>query len=87
VKADDAGIYMGRGIARQAKKEFNEALADYSKAIELDPILAQAYANRAVIETLQNKKVDAARDFDKAFKLDPALKSSFREFIERRLNP
>jgi Tfp pilus assembly protein PilF len=62
-------------------------LADYSKALELDSTLAQAYANRAVIETLRNKKVEAARDFEKAFKLDPSLKAQYRQFIEGRRIP
>ena len=62
-------------------------MADYSKAIQLNPTLAQAYANRAVLETLQNKQADADRDFENAFKLDPTLKPSYREFIEKRGRP
>jgi len=84
LKSDDAGIYYGRGLVRQEGKDLNGALADYSKAIAIDPSLAQAYANRAVIETLQNKKVEAANDFNKAFQLRPTLKAQYREFIEKR---
>ena len=87
LKSDDAGIYYGRGLVRQESKNLDGALADYSKAVEIDPSLAQAYANRAVIETLQNKKPEAAKDFDKAFKLQPSLKAQYREFIEKRHLP
>jgi len=62
----------------------NGALKDYSKTIELDPASAEAYANRAVIESLQGKRSLADQDFEKAFKMDPSLKARFKEFIEGR---
>jgi len=49
----------------------------------LDPNSAQAYANRAAIETIQGKKTEAAQDFEKAFKLDPGLRAQYRDFIEK----
>jgi tetratricopeptide (TPR) repeat protein len=76
-------VYYARGTARQAKNDLKEALADYTKAIELDPGMAQAYANRAVIRTLQDQKADARQDFDVAFRLDPALRDTFKKFLER----
>lgn len=77
-------MYIGRAAARQEKKDYNGALADYSRAIELDPGAAEAYANRAVIETLQGKGSQADQDFQKAFEIDPRLKLRFKEFIENR---
>jgi tetratricopeptide (TPR) repeat protein len=70
---------------RQAKQDLNGALAEYSKAISLDPNLAQAYSSRAVIETLQGRKDEAIQDFEKAFKIEPSLRHTFREFFEKRL--
>jgi tetratricopeptide (TPR) repeat protein len=60
----------------------NEALADYSKVIELEPTHAEALANRAVVEMLQGKNAEAMRDFDQAFKLNPDLREQYKEFIE-----
>jgi hypothetical protein len=48
--------------------------------------LRDAYADRAVIETLQGNKREALQDFDKAFKLDPTLRSTSKTFIEKRLS-
>ncbi len=49
----------------------NEAIADCTIAIELNPRLAAAYALRAKLLTLQFKNVPARRDCDRALELDP----------------
>jgi Tfp pilus assembly protein PilF len=56
-----------------------------SKHYTIDPNLAQAYANRGVIETLQGRKVEASQDFERAFKIDPSLRKTFESFVENRL--
>jgi hypothetical protein len=45
--------------------------------------MAQAYANRAVVETLEGKKLEAARDFETAFKLEPGLRKAYEKFLKR----
>ncbi|HTG17921.1 MAG TPA: tetratricopeptide repeat protein, partial [Blastocatellia bacterium] len=82
----DAGVSYALGTVRQANKDLEGALADYSKAISLDPNLAAAYSSRAVIETLQGKKVEALQDFETAFKIDPGLRETFKNFIDKSLN-
>ena len=42
-----ARAYTNRGLAYQAKAELDRAIADYNRAIELDPKLAFAYSGRA----------------------------------------
>ena len=42
----DAVAYFNRGIAYQAKGERDRAIADYDKAIALNPKYANAYYNR-----------------------------------------
>ena len=79
----DAGVYYARATAKQAKKDLAGAVVDYSKAIELNPSLAQAYANRAVVEILQGKKLEAGRDFDSAFRLEPDLRKTYEKFLKR----
>ena len=78
--------YVCVSLLWQTKEDLNAALIDYSKAIELNSHLAQAYANRAVILTLQGKKVEARQDFERAFLIDPSLRETFKSFIENRLN-
>jgi tetratricopeptide (TPR) repeat protein len=82
----DAGVYYALGTARQAKQDLNGALVEYSRAISLDPNFASAYTSRAVIETLQGKKVEARQDFEKAFAFDPSLRQTFKDFIDKRLH-
>ena len=40
--------YTNRGLEYWAKGEFDRAIADHNKAIEIDPRLALAYINRGV---------------------------------------
>ena len=57
----------------------DEAIADYTKAIELDPAYADAYYNRGLAyfgSTFESgidvhELVQAKQDFDKAIELDP----------------
>ncbi len=48
-----------------------EALADFNKAISLDPNYAQAYANRGLIYRQTGKLDLALADYNKALQLDP----------------
>ncbi len=48
----------------------DQALADFNKAISLDPNYAQAYANRALIYRKTNKLDLALADDDKALTID-----------------
>jgi len=43
----DAKAYNGRGNAYQDKGDHDQAIADYTQAIRLDPKYAVAYNNRA----------------------------------------
>ena len=45
-KAPAAWMYFNRGLAFKVLGKLDEAHRDYSKAIELDPSFAAAYANR-----------------------------------------
>jgi tetratricopeptide (TPR) repeat protein len=42
----DAKSYNNRGIAYQKKRQYDKAISDYSKAIEINPRYADAYNNR-----------------------------------------
>ena len=42
----NAEAYYNRGIAYGDKGEYDKAIEDYSKAIELNPEYAEAYNNR-----------------------------------------
>ena len=73
--SDLATIYTHRGKAWDEKDEEDRALADYNKALELDPNNADAYFDRGVY--FFDKKVygRAITDFNKALDLDPKDKN------------
>ncbi len=58
-------------MARLRKHDINGAIADYSKAIELDPEFADAYEDRAEAEKLKGDVKGAEADLKQAKDLNP----------------
>jgi tetratricopeptide (TPR) repeat protein len=74
---NDATLYFNRGIARYASHAPG-ALEDLSKAIELDPSAAGAWAQRGeVYRSAENSEL-AARDYQRAIALDPHTSAAIR---------
>jgi tetratricopeptide (TPR) repeat protein len=64
------GFYCNRGQSKFALNDMTEALADYNKAIELDPKTAIAYFNRGQLKYCANKDFTGAIvDYTKAIEL------------------
>jgi tetratricopeptide (TPR) repeat protein len=63
--------YYGRGVAFKDENKIDEALNDYSKAIQLNPDYADAYYNRGALLLNENKIDEALNDFNKAIQLNP----------------
>jgi len=55
--------YYNRGVERQNKGDLDEAVADYTKAIELDPKNVSAYNNRGNIREDKGDIRSAAADY------------------------
>ena len=58
------------------------AIADFNKAIQLDPNLAGAYNNRGVVYSETGKYKPAIADFNKAIQLDPNLADAYNKSWE-----
>ncbi|WP_317897926.1 caspase family protein [Aurantibacillus circumpalustris] len=56
--------------------EFDLAILEYSKAIELDPVYIKAYTHRAFCYEKTGKKQEAVDDFKKVYDLKPTEKTS-----------
>ena len=61
--------YNNRGHARKAKGDFDGAITDYSKVIELKPDAAAGYYNRGDAKRLKGDLDGALADYNQAFEL------------------
>src|SRR6476469_9611316 len=67
----DFAFYQKRGDAGLASSDYDAAIADYSKAIEMNPTWISSYLGRAAALTQKQQWVDAVRDYDKVIELKP----------------
>ena len=63
--------HLALGAVHHRSDRIDEAIAEYSKAIEFDPKLANAYANRGELLIAKGHLVKAYADLTKAKDLDP----------------
>ena len=68
-----APILSDRGVAKWRLKQLDAALADFTKAVSLNPDYAPAYNNRGNVYMDLNRAEEAYRDFDKAIALSPSF--------------
>jgi len=70
-KKDFAGISYNRGTMNAKKGNLSEAIADFTKAIEIKPNDVMAYNNRGSAYAQQGNFIQALSDFTKAIDLSP----------------
>ena len=63
--------HLDHGRACLDKGKYDDAIADYTKAIALDPNFALAYTNRGLAYAKKGDVDRAIADYDKAIALDP----------------
>ncbi len=69
---DGASIpYYYRGLVYIEEGQVNEAIDDFTKAVEIDSHFPQAYAARGTAYLMISRPAKAAEDFNKALQLDP----------------
>jgi tetratricopeptide (TPR) repeat protein len=62
--------YMMRASAYTRQRDFERAIRDYTRAIELDGSLTAAYNNRGIVYVSMGEYEEAASDFDQVIELD-----------------
>jgi tetratricopeptide (TPR) repeat protein len=72
-----AGVRDNRGAAYFKKGEYDKAIADETKAIEIDPKFAEAYVNRGIAYLAKGEHDKAIADFTKAIQLKPDLAEAY----------
>ncbi|MEY3870880.1 MAG: hypothetical protein RLZZ338_4774 [Cyanobacteriota bacterium] len=73
----NALAYYNQGAVRDDLGDKQGALADYNKAIELQPDLADAYINRGAVRSELGDTKGAIADFNKAIELQPDLAQAY----------
>ncbi len=63
--------YMVRASAYARQRDYERAIADYTRVIELDGSLAAAYNNRGILYTTTREFEEAAADFERVMTLEP----------------
>ena len=61
--------YYNRGVAKFNLEDYQGAIADYTKSLEINPQYASAFVNRGISRELVNDLEGACRDWRKAVDL------------------
>jgi Flp pilus assembly protein TadD len=69
----NAAEYNQRGLAAARKRQYGEAIRDFSEAIRLNPKYALAYAYRGAVYVNTDQPDKAIQDCTEAIKVDPHL--------------
>jgi len=70
--------YFNRGCFYLGKRDLDKALADLTRAIELDPGIAAFYNNRGCVHFYRRNLEEALADLTRAIELDPAMADAYR---------
>jgi tetratricopeptide (TPR) repeat protein len=76
--AETSDSYFQRGNAHKNLGHFDQALADWSRAIELDPNQAGAYTARGAYYQSENQAAKALADFERSLQLNPTVDGYFQ---------
>ena len=71
--ADRAVAYNIRGVAYRDKGDMDRAIADFSEAIRLNPLLARAYHDRGVAYRAKGDYRRSVADHENAVRLDESI--------------
>lgn len=72
-----ASMHNTVGRANREAGDLDRALADFNRAIEIDPNFASAYSNRGLAKKNKGDLDGAMADFDKAIELDSTLAAAY----------
>ena len=60
-----------RGIAKNQKGDYADAIADYDRSLEINPQYAEAYGNRGVAKSQKGNYKGALTDYDRSLEINP----------------
>jgi tetratricopeptide (TPR) repeat protein len=77
LKDDSPAAYNTQGIDYAKNGEYDLAIANFSKAIALDPNYADAYCNRGIAYDSKSEVELAIKDYTKAIQLEPCCAEAY----------
>ena len=75
--SEDALAHQNRGISHWAESNLDEAIAEFSLAIQLDPSMAEAYYNRALAYLWKIEEDKFIGDINQAIRLNPNFTEAY----------
>ena len=63
--------YFDMGVSNLVPNQYEKAIDDFTKAIELNPNFAEAYYNRGTVYATFRQYGEALNDWDKVLEIDP----------------
>lgn len=73
----NANAYYNQGLAKSELGQYDDAILEYNKAIEIDPNCPRAYFNRGRSLFKLGRYEDAILDFTKAIEIDPDYSAAY----------
>ena len=80
LEAETARGYTNRGVNRYYKSDLDGALADFNKAIELDPSFSMAWVRRGNTRSTKAEYEEGIADYNRAIEIDP---NNFNAYLNR----
>ena len=78
IEKNQAEFYFNQGVAWNEKGDYDKAISEYTKAIEINPSLAEAYNNRGLAYAQGKGQYDKAiSDCTKAIEINPSLEEAY----------
>jgi tetratricopeptide (TPR) repeat protein len=73
----DSRAYNKRGLAHASTRNFEQAIIDFTKALDLDPQYAEAYNNRSTAHLMMGNYGQAVTDCTRALWLAPDFVATY----------
>ena len=77
LKSNEAVVHNNRGFDYCQTGQYDQAISDFSKAIEMNPRLAPAYNNRGAAYLYKGQYDRAISDLSKAIEINPRLAHAY----------
>ncbi len=72
-ESKDAKFYNNRGVAYGEKGQYDQAISDFNRALEINPRYQKAYSNRGTTYRLMRQFDRAISDFNRAIEINPII--------------